>query len=120
MKNIIDHETGEIVQIEEDNEIAERKLREVGAITENTADFIEQYLAIKEQYEMFRYVLEKAMTENGIKSWNNDQFVASIKEETTRFSFDLNAFKKDYPDIYNKYQQISTVKPSLSIRFKGK
>ena len=119
MREIIDYETGEVRQAEDENEIAVRKLTEIGMITDETADFIEQYLTMKQQWEMFRYALEKAMRENDIKSWKNDYFTATVKDESTRTSFDAKAFAENHPDLYAKYQKISKVKPSLMIKFKG-
>lgn len=116
MKKIIDSDTGEIIEVEENNEIAERKLFEVGAIDENTADFIEQYLTMKEQFETFKFVLEKAMAENGIKSWKNDYFTAFIKEGGTQTRLDIDRLKED--GIYDKYLKLVPVKDSLNIKFK--
>ena len=39
MKTIIDQNTGEVIEVETSNEIAERKLTDAGAITEQTRDF---------------------------------------------------------------------------------
>ena len=79
MKHIIDEATGEIVEVEEANDIAEKILYEVGAIGDDTAEFIEKYLAVKEQFEMFEHVLKKAMIENNIKTWKNDYFTVSMR-----------------------------------------
>ena len=119
MREKIDYETGEVITVEDENEIAERKLIDAGAITEETSEFIEQYLTMKQQWDIFRYVLEKAMRENGIKSWKNEQFSATVKDETTRTTFDTKAFAEDNPELYAKYQKVSVVKPSLMIKFKG-
>ena len=118
MKQIIDELTGEVIEVEESNEIAERKLYEVGAITDDTADFIEQYLAAKEQYEMFLHILEKAMLDNNIKSWNNDQFIATIRNESLQKRVDTERLKQD--GLYEKYLKLVPVKQSLSIKFKGR
>ena len=77
MREIVDYETGEVKMVEDENEIVEKKLMEIGVITEQTADFIEEYLTMKQQWEIFRHILEKAMRENGIKSWQNDYFTAT-------------------------------------------
>lgn len=118
MKRVIDAESGEVIEMEDSNEIAEKRLYEVGAINEDTADFIEQYLTIKEQYEMFKHVLEKAMVDNNIKTWSNDYFMASVREESTQVRLDVERLKED--GIYDKYLKLVPVKESLSIRFKGR
>ena len=117
MKTIINQETGELIEVEEANEIATRTLYEVGAITEETADFIEKYLTIKQQFEMFKFALEKAMRENGIKSWKNDLFNATIKEESMQKRVDTERLKEE--GLYDKYLKLVPVKSSLQIKFKG-
>lgn len=118
MKQIIDAESGEIIEIDDANELAEKRLYEVGAINEDTADFIEEYLTIKERFEMFEHVLKKAMIDNGIKTWKNDYFTASIREESTQTRLDVERLKED--GIYDRYLKLVPVKESLSIRFKGR
>lgn len=118
MKQVIDAETGEIIEVEESNEIATKKLYEVGAINEDTADFIEEYLTIKEKFEMFQYILKKAMVENNIKTWSNDLFTASIRSEGMQTRVDIERLKED--GLYDKYLKLIPVKESISIRFKGR
>lgn len=116
MKQIINAETGEIEEIEEQNEIVERKLYEVGAIDEATFDFLEQYQTMQEQFEIFKFNLTKAMEENGIKKWDNDYFVATAKEESLQKRIDTDRLKED--GLYDKYLKLVPVKSSLQIRFK--
>lgn len=116
MKQIIDNATGEVIEVEEKNELAEKKLFEVGAIDEQTYDLLEQYLTIQEQYEMFKYKLEKAMEDNGIKKWNNDYFIATIKEESVQKRVDTDRLKE--AGLYEKYLKLVPIKKSLQIKFK--
>lgn len=116
MKQIIDNETGEVIDVEEANEIAERKLYEVGAIDEATFDFLEQYQTYQEQYEIFKYKLMIAMKENGIKSWKNDYFTVSYKEESVQKRLDNERLKDD--GLYDKYLKLVPVKESLMIKFR--
>lgn len=116
MKQIIDNETGEIVEVEEQNEIAERKLYELGAIDKETFEMLESFRYYQEQYEIFKYKLEKAMIENGIKSWKNDYFTATVKEESTQKRVDTDRMKEE--GIYDKYLKLVLVKGGLQIRFK--
>ena len=115
MKQII-NENGEIVEVETENEIAERKLTEVGAIDKNTYDFLEEYLTYQERYETFKYLLEKAMRENGIKSWKNDYFTATIKEDSVQTRVDTNLLKSS--GLYEQFSKTVPVKGGLQIRFK--
>ena len=61
MKRIIDDETGEILEVEDKNELAQKKLYEVGAIDERTNDFLNDYIEMQEQYEIFKEKLQEAM-----------------------------------------------------------
>ena len=117
LKTIID-ENGEIVEVQDANEIAEAKLFEAGAIDKNTYDFLEEYLTYQERYETFKFILEKAMRENGIKSWKNDYFTATVKDESMQNRVDTQRLKDD--GLYEKYSKLVPVKGSLQIKFKGK
>lgn len=116
MKTIINEETGELIEVEEENELIEKKLYEVGAIDENTNDFLEEYLMYQEKYEILKHALLKAMKENGIKSWKNDYFTATYKEESTQKRVDNDRLKQD--GLYEKYLKLVPVKENLQIRFK--
>ena len=117
MKKIIDTDTGEIVEVEEENELIEKMLYEVGAIDEQTNDFIEQYLTIVEKFEMFKHVLYQAMKEHNIKTWKNDYFTATIKDESIQKRVDNDRLKAD--GLYEKYLKLVPVKESLQIKMKG-
>ena len=117
MKTIIDQNTGEVIEVETSNEIAERKLIDAGVITEQTRDFIEQYLTIQEQWDTFKYVLEKAMRDNGIKTWKTDDFTFTVKDENIQKRVDTERLKED--GIYEKYLKLVNVKGGLQVR-KGK
>lgn len=116
MKKIIDNETGEVIEVEESNDLVERKLFEVGAIDEATFDFLEQYLTIQEQYEIFRYKLEEAFKKNNIKKWENNYFIVNFQEESTQKRVDTDRLKED--GIYDKYLKLVPVKERITIKFK--
>lgn len=116
MKKIIDNETGEIIEVEESNDLAERKLYEVGAIDEYTNDFLNDYFEILEQYEIFKEKLQEAMIKNNIKSWKNKYFTATLIGSQTKKSVDTERLKND--GLYDKYLRLIEVKPSVSIRRK--
>lgn len=115
MKTIV-NENGEVLEVEETNEIAERKLYEVGAIDKNTFDFINDYIEVSERYEIFKEKLLKAMKDNGIKSWKNDYFTATVKEESIQKRVDTDRLKED--GLYESYLKLVPTKESLQIRFK--
>lgn len=116
MKNIIDYETGEVIQVEESNEIAERKLVEAGVITQDTYEMLASLKYYQDQFELFRYELEKAMRENGIKKWETDYFSVSLKEDSMQKRVDTERLKED--GQYEKYLKLVPVKGGLVIRFK--
>ena len=115
MKTIID-ENGEVVEVETENEIAERKLYEVGAIDQKTFEEIEMYLYYEDRYKTIKYKIEEAMKANGIKKWDNDYFVATIKDGSMQNRPDVEKMKAD--GIYNDYTKLIPVKGGLQIRFK--
>jgi len=132
----VDALTGEIVERDDPNQVAEKKLYEVGAVTEETFDIIRNYKDIKEQYEMVQYALKKGMKENDIKKWANDLFTCSFTPEGTKTTFDTERAKatklidflkilnttddkilRDY-SVYDYFQKISYVKDKVTIRIK--
>ena len=118
MKTIVDQKTGEIIEVEEANEVAERKLYEVGVLSEQVIEMINQYQRYKEEFEMFKYKLQQAMKENEIKSWKTDDFTATLKEESIQKRVDNDRLKED--GLYEKYLKLVPVKESLMIKFKEK
>jgi len=118
MEYKVNPDTGEIFEEEDKNEIVERKLNEVGVIDQETFEMIEMFLYYEEQYELFRYKLEKAMNENGIKKWDNDLFTATIKEASMQKRVDVDRMKED--GIYDRYLKLVPNKGGLQIRLKGK
>ena len=116
MKQIIDNATGEVIEVEDKNELVEKKLYEVGVVSDEIIDMIEQFKFYEEQYEIFKYKLQQAMKENDIKSWSNDSFVATLKPQSTRVNVDTERLKAD--GLYDKYLRIVPVKESLQIKFK--
>lgn len=116
MKRIIDDETGEILEVEDKNELAQRKLYEVGAIDERTNDFLNDYFEMQEQYEIFKEKLQEAMIKNNIKSWKNKYFTATLKDSQIKKVIDTERLKED--GIYDKYLRLTEAKASVSIRRK--
>lgn len=132
----IDAMTGELIEREGPNQVAERKLRELGVITDATFDLFRQQRDLNEQVDTVKYVLKNAMKDNGIKKWDNELFSCSVTPEGTRTVFDserakemtllefrtlLNRFlDEDLKDktVYDFFQKISYVKDKLNIRFK--
>lgn len=139
----VDEVTGEVVEKEDANAVATRVLTEQGIVTQAMYDLIENYLTAKEQYETFKFVLHKAMKENSIKSWKNDVFSSTIKDEAIQTRVDTKALEdttlerfidkvktrmldmteEERRNYLNKpmkdfFQVLVPVKESLQIRFK--
>lgn len=114
VKQIFDADTGEVIEVQDTNELVEQKLYEVGAIDEQTSDFLNDYFEMVERYEIFKEKLQEAMIRNGIKKWENDYFIATIRDESVQKRVDTERLKND--GIYEKYLKLVNVKPSLAIR----
>ena len=116
MKQIVDQDTGEILEVDEKNELVEKKLYELGVINDQILEMIETYKFYEYQFEVFRYKLMQAMKDNNIKSWKNESFTATYKEEGIQKRLDIDRLKDD--ELYDKYLKLCPVKESLMIKFK--
>lgn len=117
MKQIIDSETGEIIEVEEQNEIATRKLTELGLVNDAVYEMIQNHLYYEEQFKTFKYKLEQAMRENDIKSWKTDEFSVTVTDDKIQKRVDADRLKED--GLYDKYLKLVNVKGGIQIRFKG-
>lgn len=116
MKTIIDSETGELVEVEEKNDIATRKMTELGLYGEDVSDLIAMFKYYEDQFKTFKFQLQKAMEENGIKSWKTDEFTATIREESMQKRLDTERLKED--GLYDKYLKLVPVASSLTLKLK--
>ena len=117
MKQIIDNETGEIIEVEEANEIATRKLTELGVLNDAVYEMIQKHLYYEDQFKTFKYKLEQAMRDNNIKSWKTDEWSATVKDDSIQKRVDTERLKED--GLYDKYLKLVSVKGGLQIKFKG-
>ena len=51
-----------------------------------------------------------------MKKWDNDRFIATVKDESLQKRIDIERLKDD--GLYEKYIKLVPVKSSLQIRFK--
>ena len=116
MKQIIDNETGEIIEVKDDNEQTTELLTNAGVLDKEVYEIIDSMLYYQDQFEIFRGKLEDAMRENGIKKWDNDYFTATVKEDYLQKRVDTERLKKD--GLYENYLKLVPTKGSLSIKFK--
>lgn len=93
---------------------------EHGELARQTVDYIigveKQMKALKEQYDQFKSDLLTAMEQNGIVKFESDNVRINYIGESTRETFDSKQFKADFPDLYDEYIKMSTVKPSVRVK----
>lgn len=58
--------------------------------------------------------IKEAMAEEGKNRWDAGGFIASVSTYEAK-SFDTEAFKRDYPDLYQQYM---VKKPQTRLNFK--
>ena len=121
MKTIIDQETGELIEVQEDNELVVKELEDLGIITDDYLNKLEQLAYFKQQVEMFetknREVIKEVFKKYGVKSCKSDYLTISFIEEHMQQRVDTDALKKD--GLYDKYSKFSVVKESIRIKLKG-
>lgn len=73
---------------------------------------------IKEQNDILREKLLKAMEDFNIKSFENDYIKLTYIAPTTRESIDSKSLKANEPEIAKKYLKVSNIKASIKISVK--
>lgn len=112
---IIDNETGELIEYK-GNQV----------ITDELINIIDEYFMAKERYDEAVLKNKEAITEfvkaNGeltdsekSKKFKTRFYNFLVTFATTSTKFDTTAFKKDEPELYEKYLKKSPVKESLKI-----
>lgn len=87
-------------------------------IVKKIIKFEKQVKKIKDQEDAIKEEILKAMENTGLKKIESDLLNITYIEPTTRETFNLKEFKKDYEELYNQYINISVVKPSIRIKIK--
>ena len=73
---------------------------------------------MKSRSEELKSGLLKLMQENGVKKWEGEHIILTLKEGSVRKSLDSSKVKADYPDVYYECLKESEVAESLTIRLK--
>jgi hypothetical protein len=60
--------------------------------------------------------IKKEMVLGGAYKWEGEKVKITRNKESIRKEFDKEAFKKDYPDLYNKYIKEVSISGSLTIK----
>ena len=86
----------------------------VQLIAQVQKDFDEKKRILEEMKAMLRQKME----ENDVKSWESDLFKATIAKDSTTISFNSTKFKKDNPELYEKYCEEKVKKGGFTIKLK--
>ncbi len=73
---------------------------------------------IKEQKEVYREALLRAMEKHNIKSIGTNNVTITYKDEYDRESLDSKRLREEQPDIYDEFVKFTTVKSSIAIKVK--
>lgn len=87
-------------------------------VVEYVANLIIEEKILKAKYEAAKGGLRKAMETHGVKSHDFGPFKATISADSERTVFDTARFKKDYPELYEKYTTKKATKGGLTLKAK--
>lgn len=123
MKTIIDQESGELIEVEDDNEIALRETSEI-INYEELYNLYEKLEGVKSQIEMIEANAKPKLIEY-IKAHNNEpiryfDLTISLRKGYMSTKFDSKKFKQDHEDLYNQYTYLTGIDETIAIRFGGK
>ena len=87
-------------------------------ITKTIANIATEKKRLEDEDKKMREELEKAMSDYGVTSFENEFVKITHVEPTTKTSVDSKKLKTELPDIYQKYSKISDVKGYVKITVK--
>ncbi len=70
---------------------------------------------VSKEEKKLKAQLKKAMEERNIYKIKTEEVSIALSPETTQEKFDMEAFKKDHPDLYAKYLKIESKAGSFRI-----
>ena len=121
MKQVIDSETGELKEVEETNDIALRKANEICDL-DKVVELYEAMEIAKASYENYVNEFKKELLDylrtlpKGEQKIVSEYMTFSRRDGYLRESFDSKGFKRDYPELYEKYVSMTAVNESLVIK----
>lgn len=74
--------------------------------------------AVKQRQDNIKAELLKAMDQNGIIKFENEDLLINYIAPSTRETFDAKKLKEDNQDLYDLYVKLSDVKASVRIKLK--
>lgn len=80
--------------------------------------FKEATKAIEEQQKKFNEQLIKEMKKRGITAYKDENMTITLFPESTVKRFDSKAFKKKFPDVYEKFTKENTVSEYVKVMIK--
>ena len=106
------------------NKLIVYKKNELSA-TEKGKLLILELVATEKKTKEIRQALTDAMTEAvkeandwGMRKYEDDDIRLNYIDETTKLTFDLVQFKKDYPDVYKEYLKEVATKANVRVTIK--
>ena len=95
---------------------------EDGTLAPEFASTLAEFERYAKWLEDKRKTIKKGLLEvmelSGAVRLESDELIITYIAETDRETFDSKAFRKDNPDLYDKYVSISKVRPSIRIKLK--
>lgn len=90
---------------------------EYEAMEDEIRSLIQTKAQVEEQLSAIKAKILTDMLESGAKSWQTDTMKITLKQSSTRSSFNLTKFREDHPNDFNydDYMRTSTVAPSIVI-----
>jgi predicted phage-related endonuclease len=99
--------------------INSKQLEVQSKISQATAQFQGELKSLQEQDRKLRDVIAEAMERNGTKSYEDDYVKLTLRSATERHGLDTKRLKEEEPEVYAKYETITPVKGSVTIKVKG-
>lgn len=120
MKQIINAETGEIEEIEENYDLVAKEMNNL--ITDDFVEQLEQLDYLEQQIKMFKTKNKEKIKEifkkYNIKSFKNDYITITYVEEGMKKQLDIERLKNE--GLYDKYLMMKPYAEQIRITKKGK
>lgn len=103
--------------IAEENQMIVFKSAVVG-LTQTIANIAAEKKRLDDEDKKMREELERAMSDYGVTSFENEYVRITHVEPSTKVSVDSKKLKAELPDIYSQYSKVSDVKGYVKITVK--
>lgn len=113
------------------NEIITKEMLDVGFVTDEILDKVEEYKTAVEWMETFKYEFQKFCEEHNYNKWETDYFMMNYVQETTSVRVDTKRMKEtniyvldaltgelDEVNAYEYFTKKSLVKPHVTYKEK--